>query len=182
MQQIRTWLNNSPAAIAVVIAVLSTALVVIYLNRPGAGVASSERFYFDLNTQRLFIGPGDAMPPIESPSWPANGEPAGVRAHVFACGRCPSDLAGLSAAEVKERGALVHHLETFTPEAHRAAARDPEDAAEASAQFEAMEAGRMVRRPDAQDWLQAESDAGLEVTVVAPCPDGGSPRRCRPDG
>lgn len=183
MQQIRTWLNNSPIAIVLVVVVLAVALVVIYLSRPGAGAgAGGEHYYFDLNTERLFVGPSDAMPPIDAPSGPHDGEPAGVRAHVFACGGCPPDLAGLSPAEAEEQGALIHHLETFTPEARRAAERDPVDADEASVQFEQMEAGRMVRRLDATRWIQAESQAGVDATVVAPCPDDGSPRQCRPGG
>lgn len=45
-------------------------------------------FYYDQNTGELFTMPISSFAPVDRPSGEFNGEPAGVKAHVFACGDC----------------------------------------------------------------------------------------------
>lgn len=60
-------------------------------SRPIANSIPNTAYYYDLNTNALFVGPTYAVPPIDAPSGPApDGSRAGVRAHLFACGSCAS--------------------------------------------------------------------------------------------
>lgn len=68
-----------------------TILAIKASSGPVANSIPNTAYYYDLNTNALFVGPTYAVPPIDAPSGAApDGSPAGVRAHLFACGSCAS--------------------------------------------------------------------------------------------
>lgn len=69
------------AAVAVV--VIAAALAAISLRGRGASVATGGQYFFDLASGNIFVGPRDAISPIDTPE----GGKA-VLAHVFSCGAC----------------------------------------------------------------------------------------------
>lgn len=182
---IRDWINSSPAAGIVVVVVLIASVAVIYMSWPGgAGGGGGDAYFYDPGTQTLFTGSGDAMPPIPAPS-DSGDEASGVRAQVFACGGCPSNLSGTSVDELDEHGAFIAYLEMYTEEARAAAEREATTPEEEMAQFQAMEAGHMVRPLEGERWVRTDSRAGVEIVgggarMQQGCPDGSRPRQCRP--
>lgn len=87
---------------------LCVALGFIYreLASPNSLKQSTQLWFYDLNTGKLFPAPLDSTPPISAPSGPQpDGAAAGVLAHVYGC---------LSCAEADRR---VAYLKTRTPAA-----------------------------------------------------------------
>ncbi|MGE3806777.1 MAG: hypothetical protein AB7K24_19080 [Gemmataceae bacterium] len=87
----RKLINDRPGTVVVVVVLVMVAATFPYwwptLASAPSGPTGPQAFFYDLNTRELFVA--DAVPgPIETASGPFEGGPAGVRAHVFACGRC----------------------------------------------------------------------------------------------
>jgi len=86
--------------------VVGVGLITWSLTRPNPlrqGRAPKEHFFYDVNDGELFAASAGEIPPIEAPS---GGE--GVRAYVYACGRCT------------EARLQIGYLERFEPQAARA--------------------------------------------------------------
>lgn len=92
---LREKLSKNPAMAALgAIALLAVAAVILYFSMNGGGAkVGKQSYYYDLLTGETFVGPVGAVPPIQTPGQKAKndtGAPAGVLAHVFACGSCAS--------------------------------------------------------------------------------------------
>jgi len=130
-------------------------------------------WFFDLNTNQLFVDDVRAIPPITAPSGPR----AGVRAYVFTCGDCN---------DAKQR--FIGYLETYTPDAARQLAdarrsleSDPQSVDYLMVARDAR-AGRLIRRPNDADWTPAHSEAGVAIitSLARRCPQGTRIRPCLP--
>lgn len=78
---------------------------------------SMAAYYYDLASGRLFVDDVSKRAPIEAPSGPIDvqgvEQPAGVLAHIVACGKCPRNLGGKTAKEVAEAGATILYLQDY---------------------------------------------------------------------
>jgi hypothetical protein len=86
---VREWINKHPKIIFGITSssVFLLLVIVIWLLIPEKTIeieVYENGWFYDLNTDKLFVAKIDLVPPIEAPSGAlANGEPAGVRAYVF---------------------------------------------------------------------------------------------------
>lgn len=110
--KIRDLLNqNSSIGILAAVVLLVISLFIIYRELTGGSSrVITEQYFYDLNTGRVFVGPTNVSPPIETRSGPYEGEPAGVLAQISTCGECLRDYAGMSPEEVEEAGARIMYL------------------------------------------------------------------------
>ena len=118
-------------------------------------------YFYDLNTKTLYVMPADTKIPMERPSGPFEGDPAGVRAHVFACGQC---------AEESKR--FIGYLEKPIPEADRPPPDDPRSEV------------TLVKRPEDSKWVESDSReaAAIREAVFSRCTATERANFCRPDG
>lgn len=189
MPKFRDFMNNNSALVtivAVVVLVISLGVIIMNTRGPGA-VRAIDLYFFDLSTGQLFVASSDQIPPIDSPGGPLNtpqgAKPAGVRAHVFACGECP-DLKGMNTEQVKAAGAYIAYLEMFT-EQGKAAMTAPAPADGQGPPPEMMMdpmQSTLVKRVEDPQWMPMYSEPGYRLTesAVQQCPDGTPPIACRP--
>jgi hypothetical protein len=192
MRQVREWLNKNSAVVtiaAVVLLILSLAFIIMNISGPPR---PRERvipvYFYDLNTNQLFVGQSDQVPPIYAPSQPdKQGIPKGVRAFVYSCGECDDE---------SER--FIAYLEMYTPEAKAARERmqrivrgeeqPPGDMGEGSAEaaemqmYEMWEQGRLMRLLNDDNWVPAMSEEAMQMLqhLERMC-DGTVPKHCLPD-
>ncbi len=184
-KSIRSFLNENSALVtiaAVVLLVLSLAFIVINSKSGGRSSGPIDVWYYDLNTGDLFEGTSDQIPPIEAPSGPLSGQagvPAGVKAHVFACNDC---------GDVEDR--FIGYLEMYRPEVRdrllefRNNPKAMETMSPEMMPDMMMESGMLVSNVEDQNWVEAMSEMGMNLTTQAirshPCPDGKPPHWCAP--
>ena len=155
---LRQLLNNNSsivtlASLVVLILALGWMVQTSMLNRYNSADVPNAWFY-DLNTGELFEAKSNAIPPIDAPSGNLpNGEPAGVRAKVFACGD-RSDPA-------KQ---FVGWLEKLTPEAKQAIVQGQtgEGMSSSSSSIGYLE-GLLVRSADGDRWVSANSREAMRL-------------------
>lgn len=183
--KIREFMNNNSALVTILaVVVLVVSLGVIIMNTRGPGVARTiDLYFYDLNTGKLFTAKSDQIPPIEAPSGPLQGQPgnlpAGVRAHVYACGECP-DLTGMTLQEVEQAGAYIAYVEMYTEQGKAALTAGASGPPEGP-MIDPMEQTLIARVPELA-WQPMYSDAGFRLTESGhrACPDGSAPQPCRP--
>ena len=108
-------------------------------------------YYFDLNTSEVFAAPPSHVVPVEAPSGPTSkGKPAGVRAHVFACGSCD------------DSEAWVGYLQSNRP-------IPPEEAAQRE-QGVYTGSDIIIGSPDASSWYREDTPEGIQLININPCP------------
>lgn len=83
----REWLQQHQGmATAIAVVVLVVALALVFLRGGGDVGAGSAAYYYDLNTNELFVSRQAGYAPFPTASGPApDGEPAGVTAMVYGC-------------------------------------------------------------------------------------------------
>lgn len=186
--KVRDWMNNNSALVtilAVVVLVISLGVIIMQTRAPGAGGRTIDLYYYDLNTGKLFVGKSDEIPPIEAPSGPYQNAPgnlpAGVRAHVYACGECP-DVTNMTAEEAQQAGVTIAYLEMYTPEGKAALTGSTEGEPSPEMMMDPME-HQLVRLPAAESrWVPAYSEPGYRLTegAIPNCPTGEPAVPCRP--
>ena len=125
-------------------------------------------WFYDLNTGKLFTAKSKLLPPIKAPSGPlSDGKSAGVKAYVF----YDNDPNGPEP--------FVGFLETLSPEAKEDWAASLKSKTH-SAKLWAK--GRFFRRPDAQQWIPADSPEGIAIFEEFFVPNNNKepPRICLP--
>jgi hypothetical protein len=141
---IRERLQQHPTAVLLTcFALLAISVgVLVYFFQSGSSrqqqqAPESLAYFYDQNSKKLFVASAQAGP-IETESGPYQGEPAGVQAHVFACGRC---------SEPGNR--FIGWLSKPAP-----GAGSPD----------AMDTGRdLIRRPQDTKWVPANSPEGERI-------------------
>lgn len=182
--KVRDWMNNNSALVtiaAVVLLVISLGVIIMQTKGPGQ-IGPVELYFYDLNTGELFVAMSDQNPPITAPSGPygdENGPPAGVRAHVYACGEC-GDLEGKTVEEIEATGAYISHLEMYTPEGKAALEAQKTDP-NTPMMVDPMEYTR-IKSVEGDRWLLAYSEEAnaLAEQSIRECPDGEPVEVCRP--
>ncbi|HUT08853.1 MAG TPA: hypothetical protein VMY42_00010 [Thermoguttaceae bacterium] len=162
---------NDNIFVAIVLALLGTGVAVFFvvrtLSRPPGGVQPEWQtmvFFYDQNTGELLERPAGTQAPFETDSGPYQGMPAGVLAHVFACGQCSDE-------SLRYIGWLEAPVDAVPAESI-SGKPDP---------LEEEQPG-LIRRPDDQKWVYSNSPEGgaLMQKAFAKCSTGSGPNWCSP--
>lgn len=185
--KIREILNqNSSIGILAAVVLLVISLFIIYRELSGGGGPQppKNKYFLDLNSGEVLIGDIKAIAPIETPTGPHEGEPAGVMAHIFACGECEKSYAGMTITEVEQSGAEISYLTKFSLEGKQALERmrDEEFSPEEYAPDAALEYSELVANVYADRWYSMESDMDAEMFYedTPDCPEEKPLRQCYP--
>ncbi|NBC11175.1 MAG: hypothetical protein GVY24_05485 [Planctomycetes bacterium] len=183
---IRETMNNNPAMVtigAVVVLVLCLGAIMCQVREPSGGQGGAVQLYFlDEGTGMLFTAESKQQPPIVAPS-DTGGSTSGVRAHVLSCGDCPGNLDGLTREEVQAQGAFIGYLEKYTPEAKAAMEQAMSGEEPDIAIMYEMDKGKLMRMPDSDQWIDANSERAVDVHIAnrEQCPGDVRPRQCFPN-
>ena len=117
-------------------------------------------YFYDLNTETLFVAPADTEIPVARESGDFEGEPAGVRAHVFACGQCSNEPAR-----------FIGFLEKPLPPEKRPPPDDPRSEV------------TLLKRPEDAKWVESDSAAAAKIIAAVHnrCTAGERANFCRPE-
>ena len=176
--RIKELVNSNPKfviGLSIASGVLFLLIVIISLlaSRPAATWEREKAWFFDLNTQQLFVAGSDDVPPIDAPSGAlTDGQPAGVRAYVFSYVNDP---------KVSER--FIGYLEKFTPEGQKMISTIRKSKSNVTRDMvRQLNRNRLIRRPSDTNWFPADSnDARFIIEQVARVNQPGQmPRDCLP--
>jgi hypothetical protein len=149
---VKDAINDHPKA-AAIIAVLSVLLLVwvaslVKRETPAQHYRESKKVWFyDLNTGELFSASSKQTGPIAAPSGPLpNGEPAGLRAHVYSFVRDPN---------ASER--FVGFLEKPDPNT------DVSKLTGDRSNFKEWARGRLIKRVGGDTWVSPTSQRGRQI-------------------
>ena len=150
----------------------SIAYIVYGLLGSGRIKATTQEWFYDLNTKQLFSAPASTVPPVAAPSGPLpDGSPAGVRAYVYGCENC------------NKSSRFIAYLEMFTAEG-RAALETAHQRKPTETMLPMTPAtGILVRRPDGTEWVERNTAAGYRIiadSLQNRCPADVFPQRCYP--
>ncbi len=129
--------------------VLLLVLVIVFMiadgdSRPEIN-KSKKAWFYDLNTAELFVGKASENGPLKAPSGPLpNGEPAGVKAHVFVYVNDPN-----------KNDLVIGYLEKPDPNA--------KEVSDSNIWGE----GKLVRSLEDANWVEANSIKGKTIRKAA---------------
>ena len=156
---IRNWINKNPKiVIGVCVAAVFIFLVIVIAQlmpySPPIISQTSKAWFYDLNTDKLFITDGDRIPPIQAPSGKLpDGQPGGVKAYVFSYSRDPSE---------SER--FIGYLEKYTPEGKKIVSSFRKSGDKVTEELiEQLNNNRFVRRLDDDHWFLVDSSEGRVI-------------------
>lgn len=185
--KVREFLNqNSSIGILAAVVLLVISLFIIYRELSGTGGPQppAEKYFLDLNTGEIFVGDMQAIPPVQTPSGPHEGEPAGVVAHIYTCGDCEKNYAGMQFDEVQVSGAEIVYLTKHTLEGKRMI----EQMQSGEVSPEEMEGGEdfyfseLVGEPNGDRWYSMDGDPEAQQLYenLPDCPEDQPLRQCYP--
>jgi hypothetical protein len=152
---VRKWLNRNPRIIiSITVGSVLVLLVVAGLTLPKKTAVETREYkkawFYDLNTDELFVARGDKVAPIEVPSGPLpNGEPAGVRAYVFSY-----------VSEPNESERFIGFLEIAKPGVSK---QELELIESGSGGAEQWGRGGFIRRVSDKRWVPSDSNEGRAI-------------------
>ncbi|MFA5293415.1 MAG: hypothetical protein WC496_10320 [Phycisphaerae bacterium] len=159
---IRKWINNNPKiiiGISIVSAVIFLLIVITLLIPSSPPIMQSHKaWFYDLNTNELFIRNDDRIPPIDAPSGKLpDGEPAGVKAYVFTYFSDPND------SEL-----FIGFLEKYTPQGKEIISllKNSKDNV-TKEMIRQLNNNRFVRRLEDDSWFLADSNEGQAILEQA---------------
>jgi hypothetical protein len=167
IEQVREKLREHQGLLTAVLGVVIFAAVGFFLmqiyymlNPPPPPEDIVMGYFYDQNTKELYALPASTAAPMERPSGPFEGEPAGVKAHVFACGQCDD-----------EAKRFIGYLEKPLPPEDRPPPDDPR-----SEVF-------LMKRPDDKKWVESDSRQAAQLVeeVFNRCASGERTNFCRPE-
>jgi hypothetical protein len=110
---------------------------------------SNKAWFYDLNTGKLFVGRANWQVPVKAPSGPLpNGQPAGVKAHVFTYVNDPN-----------ENDLIIGYLEKPDPNF----AQKTDKLEDMIAKRSDWGLGKLLRRVDDKEWVPANSSLGKAI-------------------
>ena len=145
----RRWINNNPKLVATVatlsLIILVVAIIPLFRAKKIEPIKPTDKeWYYDLNTQELFIAAKGLTVPTGAPSGPLpNGKPAGVRAYVLSF-----------ALEPNESETFIGYLETSDPNAKNLTGQSWAE-------------GKLIRRIQDQKWFTPKSPQGQDIIQEA---------------
>jgi hypothetical protein len=172
---LRRWINEYPRVVVSVAGASAMLLLAIIIwlklpDKPAPQIVTIEKeWYYDLNTDELFVADKGLEPPIEAPSGPLpSGKRAGVRAYVLSY-----------TDEPNESKRFIAFLETIAPPEMMAKWPTRRDSVSAAKRWGK---GRLIRRIEDQMWIPADSKLGQQLIndAFAPNKNGDRPTYCSP--
>ena len=177
----RRWINKHSAAVilvSVAFTILAWIEIVGQLKSKPAAPAKIDAYFYDLETDRLFIAPYNQLPPIAAPGTSADAPLTAVHAAIYACNNCDDP-----------RDRFIAWLDAYTPNAR---ARRPASAGLASdaTTAEEFEAGHLLAKPGTPDsswkitgFVEMMSPRGQAIIAEAQqiCGPDKSPFVCSPE-
>jgi hypothetical protein len=158
--EIRKWLNANPRIVvsitgAAVLLLLITLGLLMSGNPPVKVEKSEKGWYYDSNSGKLFTSRMDKPPPVQAPSVPSvEAQPAAVKAYVFTY-----------ADEPNEAERFIGFLVMPDPNASLSA-----DISHLSG-VRRWAYGKLIRRPDDDEWVPADSPEGHAILKGLLFPD-----------
>lgn len=184
----RLWMTDHPmhtSACSISLIVLCLMFNAYFLAKPAVEAAAFEEvpqhWYFDLNTNELFVAPAGQVAPIDAPSGPFKSKsgvtnlPAGVRAFVFSCTAC-SDASRQ----------FIGYLEIYHPNVKkRIDALHAGNSISIGATYEQVANSTgppLVADPMVLNWVPMSGEEGNQLisSLRSTCADGSPPRQCNP--
>ena len=173
--RLRKWANSNPGpvlaiTIASVLLMLGVIIWLAWPEPPAPVVVQTKEWYYDLNTEKLFVAKRGLTPPIEAPSGPLpDGKPAGVRAYVLTY-----------VDEPNESERFIAFLEIADPRGP-AHTTDPPGLKVSGARKWGR--GKLLRRIGDAQWFTGDSPQGQRIfeEAFAPNENGERPRYFQPD-
>jgi len=175
---LRNRINNNPKiVIGISIASVSIFLLIVIARlmpyKPPIISESNKIWFYDLNTEKLFVADEDEIPPIDAPSGKfPDGQPAGVRAYVLTYFQDPNE---------SER--FIGYLEKYTPEGKKIIFSFQKSRDNVTKELvRQLNKNRFVRTPDDDRWFLTDSNEGrLILKQVSLINETGQiPRYCSP--
>ena len=161
--------KNAPVTLIISGAAIVGCLI-FFINRfttpegatPPRKAGVPQTWYYDRNTEELFTMPATTSGLVETDSGPFEGEPAGVRAAVFACGDCSTNeqyIGWLEKPSAKELEAIA-----------------------GTAEISDDDLVSLVAKPGSNQWVSATSAQGEKIAKEARsrCPKGVRANFCQP--
>ncbi len=145
----RKSINNNPKLVVTLVAlstiILVAAIISLFRGKKIEPIKPSEnQWYYDLNTQELFVAPKGLPLPTDAPSGPLpNGQPAGVRACLLSY-----------ELEPNESDTFIGYLETSDPNAKNLTEQS-------------WSQGKLIRRIQDEQWFATKSAKGKEIIQKA---------------
>jgi hypothetical protein len=179
MRSLREIINQNSAAAtlaAVVVLVLALGAIVMQLVG-GPQIPRFDAYYYDLESDELFIAESGLYPPIEGPS----GDLRGVKAYVLTCGDCPSNLAGMSVEEIERTDAFIGWFEIYESEVKQALEAEEPDP---DLDPEIFDRGPLAWRPGIDERpMPRESEAFMKIEqeLFGRCPGDEFADICTPN-
>jgi len=166
---IRTTLNENPIATTIVVTVIAAlaCLVIIWRIAGGdGGGGEAAHYYYDRNTGKVFVRESETSPMAAPSGETPDGQPAGVRAWIFACGQCQGSYEGMTPVEIAETGAELVYLT-------RQRAIDTRN--------DVTVKQTAVSKPGSDRWVSAGRPEAMRMMQYSGnCPKGKTVQRCRP--
>ncbi|MHC4757764.1 MAG: hypothetical protein ACYTE8_03840 [Planctomycetota bacterium] len=174
VQAVRKWINNHPGlivgtSIGSFLVLLIIIIVLLWPEKALQKIEYKKGWFYDLNTGQLFVDNSSKVPPIDAPSGlRPNGQAAGVKAYVFSYAFDPNE---------NER--FIGFLEMPDPNAGSATS---EDLSMISGKSKNWGEGKLVRSPEFDEWVPANSNLGRMIISQAflPNENGETPVYCPP--
>lgn len=139
--------SNNTQTIKIVIAVLALVIAgFLVINNSKRGGTSNGQYFYDLGTSTVYIAKPGTLAPTTAPSGSV-----GVEAVIYACSTCDDPASHVIAYLTKYSDTYVEVLQSGQPPT-----------------AEQMNAGRLVRTVDNDDWLPASSNAAMAITNAEP--------------
>lgn len=152
--------NPVVAVIAAIVLIVAVVLVIRFVAGGEGGPTNLSNWY-DIDKKQLYGAPGQDTPPMKAPS---GGE--GVKARVYANGSCDN-----------KDDRFIGYLEKFS-EATKAELRGMKSPIDHAEMARIANEGKMVKRPEDADWVEGNSDAGLEIQADYKGPPNVDPKPC----
>ena len=155
----RKWIKENPKIVISVSAasvLMFLAIMIEQLMPYSLPIISqtSKAWFYDLNTDKLFITDGDRIPPIYAPSGTLpDGQPAGVKAYVFSY---------VHDSNASER--FIGYLEKYTPEGKKIISSFRKSGDKVTEKLiKQLNHNRFVRSLDDDNWFLADSSQGRAI-------------------
>ena len=197
----REWLNKNSAVVtiaAVVLLVVSLGIIIMTLRPKRYKPRIVDVYYFDLGANRTFVAKSNEIPPVEGPSGSqAGGPPMGVRAYLFACGDCPSNMVDMTPQDLFNQKVFIGWLEMYTPDAkermeamqrgeYKPESPEGPDGAMVPEMYDFWEQGHLISTLadsiEQMQWVPANSEPGFQImqNLQDVCGDDATPKPCFP--
>ncbi len=169
---IRDLINEyqTAATAGVVVVICATLGILVWTTVGQSGTGVENAYFYDLESDEIFVGKTAQDPPIIGPS----GERAGVRAYVYACGQCPpkDELVGLNWRELEQTPAFIAYFQRYSDRMLdlRASGRSLEELDQADQAYMVQERGDLVRAPDDERWVPRASRHAARLLSPGPRP------------